>query len=112
MQLELPERPRRNVGVVLVDPDTGRVFSKLREDWRDLADSEDAEVLEHLPSQLQDPDFVRRLEDSASHAVQVTARARVAVDTFPRSLEKLYAEHVAAPKIIPFVTHLPVYSLR
>src|SRR5205085_7652380 len=39
-------------------------------------------------------------------------RRNVAVDAFTRELERLYAEHVEERRVEPFVTHLPMYSVR
>lgn len=66
--------------------------------------------------------FLRYLEDSLSNTLRLTERTAIAVDDFPRTLDWLYEEHVEAEKPVslnpvpadvrPFVTHLPLYSLR
>ena len=55
---------------------------------------------------------LEQLEDTLSNAIQITARERVAAGNIPKTLQRLFEEHVQKPKILPFVTHLPVYSLR
>jgi SOS-response transcriptional repressor LexA len=115
----LPQRPPSNIGVLLVDPSSGRGWLRLREDFNDLADPGDAEVLEALRA-----DFDRRLtewgaegllasmEDSLSNVLRVSERRTVPVDAFTRVLDSIYADEVAAIEVQPFQTHLPLYSLR
>ena len=115
----LPNRPEQNIGVLLIDRSTGRAWTRLRENYDDLADPEDAEVLEALPE-----DLVKRieesgaeaclqsLEDSLSNVLRVSHRQAVAVDDFSRVLDRLYHEHVEELEVQPFRTHLPLYSLR
>jgi SOS-response transcriptional repressor LexA len=119
LQAALPGRPLRAIGVILMDPATGRAWVRMREGFDDIADPEDAEVLEALQ-----PEMVRRmaengaeaflesLEDSLSNVLRVTGRRKVAVDAFTRALDRLYGEYVEAIRVQPFVTHLPLYSLR
>ena len=52
------------------------------------------------------------LEDCLSNVLRVSERQAVAVDAFTRVLDKLYDEHVEKTKVLPFCTHLPLYSLR
>jgi phage repressor protein C with HTH and peptisase S24 domain len=104
--------------VILLDPETGRGWSRLRENYGDIPD-EDAEVLEALPEhvrQLMAEDgaeaFLSALEDSLSNALRVSERRTVTVDAFTRVLDRLYREHVEPVAVQPFRTHLPLYSLR
>lgn len=119
----LPGRDLRNIGVLLHDPSEGRLKLCLLTDFRDLADEEDAEVLELLDAELASRaeemgagGFLAWLEDTASNVLQLSERKPVQVGDFEATLEQLFHEHVAPPrtvaKVIPFVTHLPVYSLR
>lgn len=117
LQLSLPGREVSNIGILLYDPAANRLYSKLRQSWEDIADEADIEVLEHLDRDFSDKieemggeAFLADLEDKASNALLVTARARIAVSDFRRSLEALFEQHVQ--RIVPFVTHLPLYSLR
>jgi len=119
LRLALPARPACNIGVLLLDPETGRVFPKLRDDWDELAEEEDAGVLRHLRDDLDlkiremgGETLLRTLEDTLSNSLLITEREPVQVESFTRSLNRLFAEHVQRPKVIPFRTHLPLYSLR
>jgi len=119
LELALPGRSRRNVGVLLLDPGTGRLYKKLRKDWDAIASPEDAEVLRHLDSDFQarigelgGAVFLESLEDTLSNVLEISPRERVAVTDFRKALARLYEEHVEKINVIPFETHLPLYSLR
>ena len=119
VELALPGEPARSIGVLLYDPQTGKVYSKIRDHWKDMKDRAEAELLEALhqdfEAKIQEmggEEFLRQLEDSLSNTLRLSARTAVAVDDFPRMLERLYEEHVEAAAFAPFVTHLPLYSLK
>ena len=119
LQLVLPARSKSTVGVMLVDPAADRIYLKLREDWDQLAGEDDAEVLCRLQSdfeakgrELGAQAFLRSLEDSLSNTLLITERESVPAANFPRALERLFDQHVKKSNVIPFVTHLPLYSLR
>jgi len=119
LEAALPERPVHTIGVMLLDSDQDRCWVRLRARYDDLADPEDAEVLEAL-----EPDMRARaaemgaekllawLEDSLSNAVRLTERQTIPVDSFTRVLDRLYTEHVETVPVERFVTHLPLFSLR
>ena len=117
--LALPGGPQRNIGVLLRDAETGQVYSKIRDHWDEVEDPDEAEWLEALDEDFQakiqemgGDAFLRQMEDSLSNALRLSERTAVAVDDFARTLARLYEEHVQAEEAQPFVTHLPLYSLR
>jgi phage repressor protein C with HTH and peptisase S24 domain len=120
LEAALPGRPPLDIGVLLIDPGTGRGWVRMRARYQDLADPEDAEVLEALEDDIRRQlaesgaeACLRSLEDSLSNAVRVGERQTVAgVDAFSRVLDRLYDEHVEKLAIQPFRTHVPLYSLR
>lgn len=119
LQANLPERPPRNFGVLLVDPVTGRGWVRVRERYDDIASPEDAEVLEALAAEIQDrveesggAAYLESLEESLSNAIQVSEREEVAVDAYTRVLDRLYREHVEEEAVAPYRTHVPLYTLR
>jgi SOS-response transcriptional repressor LexA len=119
LEAVLPQRPPQNIGVFLMDPSANRAWIRLRNHYDDLADPEDAEVLEALPEDLEArcaesgaQACLEALEDSLSNALRVGDRQAVAVDAFSRVLDRLYQEHVEKLEVAPFRTHLPLYSLR
>jgi phage repressor protein C with HTH and peptisase S24 domain len=119
LESALPSRPPCAIGVLLIDPESGRGWLRMRSDFAGLADPEDAEVLEALETHIREclaetgaEAFLQSLEDSASNALRVSDRQLVAVDAFSRVLDSLYREHVESVPVQPFRTHLPLYSLR
>jgi len=92
---------------------------RMRARYHDLADPEDAEVLEALEEDIRRKvseagaeACLRSLEDSLSNALRVSERQTAAVDAFSRVLDRLYDEHVEKLAVEPFRTHVPLYSLR
>jgi phage repressor protein C with HTH and peptisase S24 domain len=119
LEAVLPDRPPRTIGVLLADPQTGRGWLRLRDSYRDIAEPDDAEVLEALENHLQTclaeagaPALLASLEDTLSNAVRVSERKTVEVDAFTRVLDRLYREHVETRPVEKFRTHVPLYSLR
>ena len=119
LEAALPGGLPLNIGVLLIDPATDRGWVRMRARYDDLADSEDAEVLEALEEDIRRKvsetgaeAYLRSLEDSLSNALCVSERQVVAVDAFSRVLDRLYDEHVEKLAVAPFRTHVPLYSLR
>ena len=118
LQAALPGRPLENIGVLLLDPATDRVYRRLRRDWESLAGWEDAEVLELLEDDLAakagemgGAALVQYLEQNASNLIRVTDREAIQLADFEARLNRLYRENVK-PRVLEFQTHLPMYSLR
>jgi len=119
VELAVPGVPQQNIGVLLRDAETGQVYPKIRADWDEIEDPEEAEWLKALDQdfkakirEMGGDGFLQHIEDSLSNVLRLSGRTAVSVDDFERTLERLYEEHVAAEEAQPFVTHLPVYSLR
>ena len=118
LEAALPESPVRTIGVLLTDPETDRTYFRVRPGFEDIAEADDAEVLEllevHIRECAADMGASALLDylDRASNAIRVTDRATVEVDSFHRVMERLYAEHVERVEVRPFLAHLPLYSLR
>jgi SOS-response transcriptional repressor LexA len=115
----LPGAPPHGIGVVLMDPATGRWWVRFRQHFDDIAALEDAEVLEgmeaHFKASIAEfgaENWLAGLEDSASNVLRVSERRKVQVDAFTRALDRLYGENVEPAPVQPFVTHLPLYSMR
>src|SRR5580693_550348 len=93
LEAALPERPVRNIGVLLLDPATDRGWLKMREGYDDIAAEEDAEVFAALEEDVRAQiarsgaeAFLQSLEDSLSSALRITGRQDVEVDSFTRVL--------------------------
>jgi len=119
LEAALPGRAPENIGILLIDPAADRGWVRLRPRFDDIAAPEDAEVLEalepHIVQCLQDSGaqaYLASLEDSLSNVVRISEPREVQVDAFSRVLDRLYTEHVAPVEVRPYVTHLPLYSLR
>ncbi len=123
LRADLPGHDPRNIGVLLHDPSEARLEMRLMADFSEVAEEEDAEVLERLQADLTRrveemgaDRFLAWLEDTASNVVTLSQRRAVRVHDFGGTLSDLFHEHVVPParpaKVIPFVTHLPLYSLR
>ena len=119
LEAVLPERGSRNIGVLLLDPATDRAWVRLRQRYRDLAEEEDAEVLEALEEDLRTravsmgaEGLLGWLEDTASNVLRVGQRQSVEVDAFTRVADRLFDEHVEKVEVQPYRTHVPLFSLR
>lgn len=113
-----PGAPVENAGVLLVDAESGRAQVRLRRDWEKLVEEDDREVWEVLQDDLNArlaemgaEGLLTHLEDSLSGVLRISEREPVAVDEFDRTLNRLYRQNVQS-NVIPFRTHLPLYSLR
>jgi SOS-response transcriptional repressor LexA len=119
LRLALPDAPEHAIGVLLLDPAGDRLFLRLRSHWDDIAGPDDLEYLSHLEDDLRvraaesgAAQFLRLLEDSLSHVLRLGDRESVAVNSFQHTLDRIFARCVEASTIVPFRTHLPLYSLR
>jgi SOS-response transcriptional repressor LexA len=124
VELALPGRPVTNLGVLLFDPSTDRVVFKLRQDIEALAEPEDAEVISQLTGdfgrkieELGGRRFLEYLEDSLSNVLRISERRPVEARSLHWKLHQLFNEHVRGVvrepvTVIPFVTHLPLWSLE
>src|SRR5579862_8428888 len=119
LQYAPPGGPTHNIGVLLLDPESGKSRLRLRDRWDDLADPEDAEYLAALAVDFENQiaargaaRFLESLEDSLSHILRVSDRTAVPVDSFSRVVDRLFEEHVEPLPVRQYQTHLPLYSLR
>src|SRR5579863_200241 len=119
LQLALPGKSPRNIGIFLLDIEGGRLYKKLRRGWESIAGPEEVEILERLDEdfgakieELGGEPFLRSLEDSLSSSLLITDRSEVMVSDFQTALNRLFEEHVQKTEVIPFITHVPLYSLR
>jgi SOS-response transcriptional repressor LexA len=124
LELVLPGRPKANAGVLLLDPATDQLLLKLRGDWAEVADPEDAEVLSQVAADLAEraketggTGLLGYLEETLSNVLRISQRETIAVGNLPKALERLYARHVEGERggvveVRRFETHLPLYSLR
>jgi len=114
---DLPGATAQPIGVLLLDPKTDTLYTRLRRDWDRIAAEEDAEVLEELEDdlltqahQMGGTAVLEQLEDTASQSIRITDREEVTVRDFEKTLGELYRQHVPS-EVLRFRTHLPRYSL-
>lgn len=106
-------------GVLLVDRETDAVAIRTREfSHLDELDEDEYDVLDALTSDLKQKGgemgglkLLDWLEDSASNFLRISDRNSIAYTSERVTLDRLFDEHVD-DSVQPFVTHLPVYSLR
>jgi SOS-response transcriptional repressor LexA len=115
IEIAVPGSTVENAGVLLVDRGTGNGYLRMRRDLAELSD-EDADYLEALAADLEGKaaelsgaGLLAWLEENASNFVRATDRSQVMVDTYERTLNRLYSRNVS-PKVLPFRTHLPVFA--
>lgn len=116
LQLAWPGRPPRNIGVLLLDPASDRLFLRLADLTGEDTDPEYFAALDdgirEAARDLGAAAFRRWCEDTLSGVLLITGHQPVEVDAFTRALERLYSEHVERVAVKPFDTHLPLYTLR
>src|SRR5690242_8662268 len=122
LEICLPAQKPAPFGVLLIDPESDHVYQRFREDV--APDPDDSEVLAALPEDLAakaremgGEKLLAWFEDSLSNTLRISDRHSTVVRNFENALDRLYDEHVSgavrerAP-VVPFVTHVPLYSLR
>jgi SOS-response transcriptional repressor LexA len=118
IEADLPGRAVEPIGVLLLESEADALHLKLRRDWDAIAGEDDAEVLQaladdldHKARELGAAALIGLLEDSLSNTIRLSDRGEVLAAHPERALMRLYREYVPA-SVLPFRTHLPLYSLR
>ena len=120
LELALPGKAVELCGILLLDPANDELRIRLRRDWSEVADEENAEVLELLADDLRikagemgGEGLVRYLESDQSNVLRISDRETIEIrGSADLTLTNLYRTHVR-PRVLPFRTHLPVfYTLR
>ena len=118
LQVAAPGKGLAPIAVLLLDPERRLLQARFREDFDGLGlDPLDQQYCGMLARDFErqvaaeGADYLARIEDSLSNFLRLTPRETVTYSNFDRALEQLFEEHVDA-SVEPYVTHLPVYSLR
>lgn len=118
LEVALPGRPVEAAGILLYDPEERRIGLRLRRDWDRICAPEDAELLKLLEDDLSAKgrefpagEFLGWLEETLSNTLRICERRPVLLGNLETTLQWLYNKHVSAT-VLPFRTHLPVYSCR
>lgn len=117
LDVSLPGSAGESAGVLLVDG-SGGYHQRFRRDLADLA-PEDSDILEALPDDLAAKadelgglELLQWLEENASSFIRVSDREAVSASSDPsETLRWLYHRNIR-PRVLPFRTHLPLYSLQ
>jgi phage repressor protein C with HTH and peptisase S24 domain len=102
-------------GILLEDPETDRLYLRLRRDWHVSAPDDDVlpyieEDLNAKAAEMGAGALLSWLEENASNTVRVTDRRRTIVADFERTAERLYQQHVRSR--VSAATHVRLTSLR
>lgn len=118
VEVYLPGRRPQTAGVLLYQPGENRLEGKFRRDWAQIADEDEEEVLAGIPGHLETlarelgaDQALRLWEETWSNTLRLSERRSVLSAGFQSTLRRLYNEHVQST-VIPYRTHLPLYSLR
>ncbi len=86
LQVALPSKAPINIGILLLNPATDRLYKKLRGDWSSIAGPANVEVLEALDEdfdvkigEMGGEAFLHSLEDTLSNTLLITDRREVEV---------------------------------
>ncbi len=103
LKLFLPNRPERNAGVLLLEEDSGLLRFRLRHDWDQIADPDDAQVLALLAMWLEQrikdlgdasgETLLRSLEDRLSNVLRLSERQTVLAADARSTLDQLFKEN-------------------
>lgn len=114
----MPGQGVANIGILLHDPESDRLYLRFRRDWESLVDIEELEVfsllledLERKAAELGAENFLQYLESTLSGTLQITNREPVLVEDFERAAARLYRQHIES-SVLKYRTHLPRYSLQ
>jgi hypothetical protein len=117
VQIELPDKQVQNFGILLLDPRSDQLYSRFRRDF-DIWAGEDADWFESLgeeiferSQELGGQKCLEWMESTLSHAVRVSTRVGVSLDSYQQMVQRLYVEHVL-PEVLRFRSYLPLFSLE
>jgi len=118
LEVALPGREPEPAGVILYDASDERLEARLRRDWDEIADPEDAELLELVEQDLAAKvaemgagAVLKHLEETLSNVLRISQRETVLLGSFEATLNRLYNRLVPST-VLRFRTHLPLYSCR
>jgi hypothetical protein len=118
VQSALPKTNIQNIGVLLLVPDTNRLYCRFRRDFEDFAGDE-AEWFKELPEHIMQmakelgaQKCLEWMESTLSNTLQISSRKDLTIQgDAVATVDRLYVAHIR-PKVLQFRTHLPQYSLE
>src|SRR5689334_25111388 len=99
LEAELPDSGLTPIGILLQDPDSDRLYLRLRRDWYNVAPEDEIlpllqDDLEVKAREMGAEQLLEWLETNASNDIRVTDRKTALVDDFERTLNRLYTRHI------------------
>jgi hypothetical protein len=102
-----PDTSPEPIGVLVRDMGADRLYVKLRHDWWTAASDENGreiwpdlgEYFQEMARDMSSGHLLDWLETSASHVIQVSARAEMQAANFEATLDSLYKQHVCALEV-------------
>jgi SOS-response transcriptional repressor LexA len=117
VQAAVPGARIEDIGVLLIDSESNQLHSRFRRDIQAFAGDE-WEWFENLgedvsknAERLGGRECLDWMEATLSHILRISERVTVLVDNYHQTAERLYLRYIR-PKVLPFRTHLPRYSLQ
>ncbi|HCG00426.1 MAG TPA: hypothetical protein DEV93_07750 [Chloroflexi bacterium] len=117
VQAALPGTKIENIGILLLDVQSDRLYCRFRRDFEEFAGYE-ADWFEQLPAGISKQADVlgaqkclEWMESTFSNAVRLSPRRVALIEDYARALNSLYSTHIR-PNVLRFRTHLPQYSLE
>ena len=118
VQAALPNTSLLHIGVLLIDVASDRLSCRFRRDFEEFAGGEAdwfkelSDYISQGADELGAEKCVEWLESTLSNVVQMSTRKRVLIEhCAATTVARLYAKLIQ-PKVLPFRTHLPQYSLE
>lgn len=102
LRVYLPGRPERTAGVFILDSATENLYFRFRDDWHDIADALDADLLSEMGNDFRrraeeleeggGAAFLAVLEDQLSNVMRLSIRETIEVEDIRASLDRLFEE--------------------
>ncbi len=103
LRVFLPGHPERTAGVFLLDTATQNLYFRIRDDWGEIVDPEDADVLSEMGNDFRrrateldeggGAAFLATLEDQLSNVVRLSDREVIDVEDIRATLDRLFETH-------------------
>lgn len=117
VQAALPEAQIENIGILLLDFESEQLQSRFRRDFEAFAGDEAywfenlADEVSAKSQELGGRECLDWMESTLSHVLRISPRFCIIVNNYHQTATRLYLKYIR-PKVLPFCTHLPQYSLE
>jgi hypothetical protein len=117
VQAALPEVQIEDIGILLLDSNSDQLHSRFRRDFEAFVGDEAywfeslADEVSAKSQELGGQKCLEWMESTLSHVLRISPRFPLLADNNHQTVQRLYVKYIR-PKILPFRTHLPQYSLE